>query len=302
MQSSETRTILRSSIVFNPSNIKTHSADKVRQQKANLKRVGFLGGVVWNEASGNLIDGHRRVMALDEINHFDPSDPSTDYEIKVEAIRMDAKTEKEQMAFMAVANTKADYNLIADFIDEIDYTHIGIDESEYRDILSLRPAVEEEGFGTMEVFEDVFAPSRPAAEEAPAQEPQKPVLSEDNASGGTIPQEEGENPSDGEETAKGDVSETYFQAEEAKEEPQSPETAGSEPSAQPSAQPMTREEVLEQKDNGTKTNDKYMEDVDSYIVLNFNTQEEKQVFCDAFGLENKANMVVEGMRLLENEE
>lgn len=137
MKQSETKIIKRSQINLNPYNPKRHTDEQVKLQRKNLKKVGFLGGIVWNEASGNLIDGHRRIKALDIINKYDGT-PATDYEVKVEAVQMDDKTEKEQMLYMAVGNSKADYNLIAPIVDEIDYNNVGLSEAEYNEILKLR--------------------------------------------------------------------------------------------------------------------------------------------------------------------
>ena len=137
MKQSETKIIKRSQINLNPYNPKRHTDEQVKLQRKNLKKVGFLGGIVWNETSGNLIDGHRRIKALDIINKYDGT-PTTDYEVKVEAVQMDDKTEKEQMLYMAVGNSKADYNLIAPIVDEIDYTNVGLSDAEYNEILKLR--------------------------------------------------------------------------------------------------------------------------------------------------------------------
>ena len=137
MKQSKTKIIKRSQINLNPYNPKRHTDEQVKLQRKNLKKVGFLGGIVWNEASGNLIDGHRRIKALDIINKYDGT-PATDYEVKVEAVKMDDKTEKEQMLYMAVGNSKADYNLIAPIVDEIDYSNVGLSEAEYNEILKLR--------------------------------------------------------------------------------------------------------------------------------------------------------------------
>lgn len=137
MKQSETKIIKRSQINLNPYNPKRHTDEQVKLQRKNLKKVGFLGGIVWNEASGNLIDGHRRIKALDIINKYDGT-PATDYEVKVESVQMDDKTEKEQMLYMAVGNSKADYNLIAPIVDEIDYSNVGLSEAEYNEILKLR--------------------------------------------------------------------------------------------------------------------------------------------------------------------
>lgn len=137
MKQSETKIIKRSQINLNPYNPKRHTDEQVKLQRKNLKKVGFLGGIVWNEASGNLIDGHRRIKALDIINKYDGT-PATDYEVKVEAVQMDEKTELQQMTYMAVGNSKADYNLIAPYVDQIDYSAVGLSEGEYNEILKLR--------------------------------------------------------------------------------------------------------------------------------------------------------------------
>lgn len=136
LKQSETKVIKRSQINLNPINPKRHTDEKVGLQKKNLQKVGFLGGVVWNERSGNLIDGHRRIKAMDLYYKYDGSF-ETNYEVKVEVVYLDEKTEKEQMTYMAVGNTKADIDLIADYIGDIDYTDLGLSETEIGDILSL---------------------------------------------------------------------------------------------------------------------------------------------------------------------
>lgn len=134
---SETIVIKRSQINLNPYNIKNHSDEQVKLQKKNIKKIGYLGGIVWNETSGNLIDGHRRTQALDQIHKYDGT-PETDYEIKVERVFFDEKTELEQMTYMATANSKADYNLIANYIDVIDPKAVGLSDAEYKAILDLK--------------------------------------------------------------------------------------------------------------------------------------------------------------------
>ena len=149
MKGSETITIKRSQINLNPCNPKRHTDAQIKQQKANLKKVGYLGGMVWNEESGNLVDGHRRLQALDLINKYDGT-AETDYEVKVEAVRFDDKTEKEQLTYMSLGNSKADYNLVAEYIDQMDYENIGISEEEYNAILELHDSVGESTIETME--------------------------------------------------------------------------------------------------------------------------------------------------------
>ena len=140
LKQSETRVIKRFQINLNPINPKRHSDEKVKLQKKNLQKVGFLGGIVWNEKSGNLIDGHRRIKAMDLYYKYDGT-PSTDYDVKVEVVNLDDKVEKEQLTYMAVGNTKPDIDLIAGYISDIDYTDVGLDIGELNDILSINTAI-----------------------------------------------------------------------------------------------------------------------------------------------------------------
>ncbi len=140
LKQSETRVIKRFQINLNPINPKRHSDEKVKLQKKNLQKVGFLGGIVWNEKSGNLIDGHRRIKAMDLYYKYDGT-PSTDYDVKVEVVNLDDKVEKEQLTYMAVGNAKPDIDLIAGYISDIDYTDVGLDIGELNDILSINTAI-----------------------------------------------------------------------------------------------------------------------------------------------------------------
>lgn len=150
MKQSETVTIKRSQINLNPINPKRHTDEQIKLQKKNLKKVGFLGGIVWNETTGNLVDGHRRITALDAINKYDGTN---DYDIKVEMVKFDEKTEKEQLTYMALGNSKADYNLVAEYVDTIDYENVGISPEEYNEILKLKPS---DAIENIESWEDEF--------------------------------------------------------------------------------------------------------------------------------------------------
>ena len=115
IKNSETIIIKRSQINLNPINPKRHTDRAVKLQEKNLKKVGFLGGIVWNRNTGNLIDGHRRIMAMDLYYKYDGAN---DYDVKVESVELDDKTEKEQLTYMAVGNTKPDIDLIAKYIGD----------------------------------------------------------------------------------------------------------------------------------------------------------------------------------------
>lgn len=136
IKQSSTQTVKRSEIKLNPYNPKRHTDDEVKLQVKNIKKNGYLGGIVFNIQSGNLIDGHRRVQALDTIHKYDGT-PETDYDIKVETVDFDEKTELEQMTYMATQNAKADWNLIADYIDIIDPETVGLTPEEIKAIEDL---------------------------------------------------------------------------------------------------------------------------------------------------------------------
>lgn len=138
MTQSETRTIKRSQITLNPFNPKRHSDDEVNRQLRNFKKVGYLGGIVWNEVTGNLVDGHRRVFAQDIFFGYGV-DENIDYDIKVEVCQLDEKQEKEQLTFMSMANTKPDFQMIAQYIGDIDAENAGLSDSEYKAILNFIP-------------------------------------------------------------------------------------------------------------------------------------------------------------------
>ncbi len=174
---SETTIIKRSTINFNPSNIKVHSSEEINRQKKNLRSVGFLGGVVYNAVSHNLIDGHRRIKALDIINKYDGT-PETDYDVKVEQVEFDEKTEKQQMAFMAMGNSKADYNLVANIIDDIDYRDVGISDEDYQRIREIA-AVETPDVGMSSLDDPFLAPYQPKVElEEPDEKPVEDIIKE----------------------------------------------------------------------------------------------------------------------------
>lgn len=162
IKESVTKTIKRSQIRLNPFNPKNHTDEEIKAQKADIKRVGYLGGVVWNERSGNLVDGHRRIAATDEIYHYDGTN---DYEIKVEAVDFDDKTEKEQMTFMAIKNSKADYNLIARYINDIDTKAVGISDEDVKQIQALQDNLTLE-IEDMADADDLFLKIPPSMEKA----------------------------------------------------------------------------------------------------------------------------------------
>lgn len=130
IKQSETRTILRSSFSFSDYNPRTISDDARKKLKANIKKNGIIGGLVVNEQTGNLVSGHQRISIADEVNKYDPESGKNDYEIKVEIIDVDLKTEKELNIFF---NSKSvmgemDYAKLALMIPDIDIDIAGLDD------------------------------------------------------------------------------------------------------------------------------------------------------------------------------
>lgn len=140
LKQSETRTIKRSQISLNPCNPKRHTEERIKMQKKNLQKVGYLGGITWNETTGNLIDGHRRIQAMDMYYGYDGTQ-NTDYPVKVEVVQMSEKQEKEQLTFMAVGNTKADMELIAKYLPDIDPESAGLNDEYMAEISAFMPDV-----------------------------------------------------------------------------------------------------------------------------------------------------------------
>lgn len=243
---SETKVIRRSEISFNPVNPKNHTDEEVRLQKNDIKRVGFLGGIVWNEASRNLIDGHRRVKALDLINKYDGT-PETDYEIKVEAVDFDEKTEKEQLTYMALQNSKADYNLVARYINDIDYKQVGISDEDMEAILKLQ---------------------------------------DDTAS--AIAQE-----------AITDFADDFVQYEKPVTEIPKKEQTTADIQKQLDEKPkMTKEQVKAEKRHCADVAVSAQEELDSYIIIDFASVEEKMTLCELLGVTPQNNMRISGASIL----
>lgn len=167
LKQSETITIKRSQINLNPYNPKRHTDKEIKNQLANLKKVGFNGGIKWNKVTGNLIDGHRRIKAMDIYYKYDGT-PETDYQVKVEAVAFDIKTEKEQLTYEALGNTRADYSLVAEYINDIDYTNLGLSDYDINELSHFVVDVNDY-LPQVETYEDLIS----SQEEEPTYEEKK---------------------------------------------------------------------------------------------------------------------------------
>lgn len=120
--------VKRSDINFAHYNPRTISDEARKKLKANLKRVGLLGGIVWNKTTGNIVSGHQKVSIMDEVNRYENG--NNDYNIKVEVVEMDEKTEKEQNLFMNNRSVQGEFDndMLKDMLIDIDYANAGMDD------------------------------------------------------------------------------------------------------------------------------------------------------------------------------
>ncbi len=120
--------VKRSDINFAHYNPRRISGEARKKLKANLKRVGLLGGIVWNKTTGNIVSGHQKVSIMDEVNRYENG--NNDYDIKVEVVEMDEKTEKEQNLFMNNRSVQGEFDndMLKDMLVDIDYTNAGMDD------------------------------------------------------------------------------------------------------------------------------------------------------------------------------
>ncbi len=134
-------TIQRSQINFASYNPRRLSDTAKKKLKANLKRIGLAGGIVWNETTGNLVSGHQRLSIIDEIEKYNPDTHENDYPIRVEVLQLSDKEEKEQNIFFnsTTAQGEFDNDLLVALIPEIDYDLAGLDEADINVLIADVP-------------------------------------------------------------------------------------------------------------------------------------------------------------------
>lgn len=130
---SESRELKRSEVHFADYNPRTLSAEERKTLKAGIKRFGMVGGLIANERTGmTLVGGHQRLSVLDELNKYDPQDPKTDYNIRVDVVDLDEKSEKELNILLNNPNAqgKWDSDALAQMLPDIDYTYAGLTDAD----------------------------------------------------------------------------------------------------------------------------------------------------------------------------
>lgn len=159
IKQSETKVLWRSEIIpadYNPRKISDEARKKL---KSNIKKNGIIGGMVWNEQTKNLVSGHQKLSIADEVNKYDPETQNNDYQIKVEVVDVDLKTEKELNIFFNSKSVQGemDYSKLALMLPDIDVDLAGLDEIDLSfvevevpevvaiDIPTFEPQIEKKG-------------------------------------------------------------------------------------------------------------------------------------------------------------
>ncbi len=140
IKQSETQVIKRSLITEAPYNPRKKDKKVIQALIRNFKKVGYLGGIVWNKQTGNLVGGHKRIESMDIIFGY----PETDYDVKVEVIDVDLKTEKEQNIFLNNKRVQGDmdYQLLSEMLPELELENTGLEQYDLELCKSLNPDFE----------------------------------------------------------------------------------------------------------------------------------------------------------------
>lgn len=97
LNASESVKMMRSQIHPSEYNPREIGENERANLKRGLKNFGLLGGIIVNRQTGyTIVSGHQKVSILDEMSGY----PEKDYELKVEVIDVDEKTEIEINFFM----------------------------------------------------------------------------------------------------------------------------------------------------------------------------------------------------------
>ena len=126
---SKTVELRRSQIKPASYNPRTISPEGRKQLKRSIKKYGVVGGIVVNQSTGyTIVGGHQKVSVLDELNKYNEATHENDYNLRVELINVDEKTEKSLN--VALNNTNIggqwDYDALARLVPDIDYQDAGL--------------------------------------------------------------------------------------------------------------------------------------------------------------------------------
>lgn len=126
---SKTVELRRSQIKPASYNPRTISPEGRKQLKRSIKKYGVVGGIVVNQSTGyTIVGGHQKVSVLDELNKYNEATHENDYNLRVELINVDEKTEKSLNVALNNPNIGGqwDYDALARLVPDIDYQDAGL--------------------------------------------------------------------------------------------------------------------------------------------------------------------------------
>lgn len=119
---------------YNPRKISEHQKKGLSK---NLKKVGMLQPIIWNETTGNIVSGHQRVAILDTM------EKSNEYILTVAAVSLSEKEEMRQNMFLnsTTFTGEFDFEAVAELLEnyDLDFKDCGFDDYDMS-ILSLEDA------------------------------------------------------------------------------------------------------------------------------------------------------------------
>jgi len=215
------REIHRSEIKNAPYNPRKINDKQRSGLKRNLKKMGLMFPLVWNEQTGNIVSGHQRIDICDELNG------SQDYTLTMSVVNLTLKEEMQQNVFMNSTTYQGEFDLLKlkDIItgENLDYKDCGLDEYDLS-VINIDPK-------DIKIFgnEQKDVPETEASAEAETEE-------------------------------EGEDDELTF--EERKENVK-----------------QLKKEIQKSYENTEQS-----KNVDSYIIMSFSNQENKEAFCKRFDI------------------
>ena len=100
----ETKLVSRTQMKNAPYNARTITPQAMKKLKQNLESMGLMGGIIWNERTGNLVSGHQRLKLIDAAEGTD------NYEVMVTVVDLDEIEEKAQSIFLNNTYAMGDFD------------------------------------------------------------------------------------------------------------------------------------------------------------------------------------------------
>ena len=130
---SKTIELKRSQIKPASYNPRTISPEGRKQLKRSIKKYGVVGGIVVNQFTGyTIVGGHQKVSVLDELNKYNEATYENDYNLRVELINVDEKTEKSLNVALNNPNIGGqwDFDALARIVPDIDWKDAGLTDAD----------------------------------------------------------------------------------------------------------------------------------------------------------------------------